>query len=243
MDTQTDVIRPGRCGCSLSCHGSGLSAAFLTDAMSRILNVASVAAVAMTATAMLALTEPGQASDLAAASVAPVVLPQAVPAAEPIAPAPVAETQPAPEAQDEPAPRSAGSLAELVAATPMPAAIDEELRCLAGAVYFESRSESLIGQLAVANVVINRAESGRFPSTLCGVVYQRSQFSFVRGGRMPAINTGGQQWRNAVAIAQIARDQSWANKAPGALFFHATHVSPGWNKTRIARIDNHIFYR
>ncbi|NJS13894.1 MAG: cell wall hydrolase [Sphingopyxis sp.] len=213
--------------------------------MSRILNVASVAAVAMTATAMLALTEPGQASDLAAASVAPVVLPQVAPVIEPSlpAPAPVAEIQPAPDPADQAVPRRAASLQALVAATPMPAQIDDELHCLAGAVYFESRSESLIGQLAVANVVINRAESGRFPTTLCGVVYQRSQFSFVRGGRMPAINTGGQQWRNAVAIAQIARDQSWDNKAPGALFFHATHVSPGWNKARVARIDNHIFYR
>jgi spore germination cell wall hydrolase CwlJ-like protein len=212
--------------------------------MSRILNLASLAAVAMTATAMLALTEPGQASDLAAASVAPVVLPLPAPMAEPNSPVP------APEAKVQPAPvpvaaepRPAASLAALVAATAIPGAIDDELHCLAGAVYFESRSESLIGQLAVANVVINRAESGRFPGTMCGVVYQRSQFSFVRGGRMPAINTSGQQWRNAVAIAQIARAQSWANQAPGALFFHATHVSPGWNRPRVARIDNHIFYR
>src|SRR3546814_1697830 len=65
--------------------------------------------------------------------------------------------------------------------------IDPELRCLAGAVYFESRGESLAGQLAVAHVIINRAESGRFPSSYCGVVHQRSQFSFVRGGKMPSI--------------------------------------------------------
>ncbi|MBA4748635.1 MAG: cell wall hydrolase [Sphingopyxis sp.] len=214
--------------------------------MSRILNVASLAAVVLTATAMLALTEPGQASDLAAASVAPVVLPQ--PAA-PVGPetqeqAPAGnqsetETEPAPA----PEPVRATSLADLVAATPMPEAIDEELRCLAGAVYFESRSESLAGQLAVAHVVINRTESGRFPRTMCGVVYQKSQFSFVRGGQMPPINTAHRQWRNAVAVAQIARDGSWDNAAPGALFFHARHVSPGWNRPRIAQIDNHIFYR
>jgi len=113
---------------------------------------------------------------------------------------------------------------------------------LAGAVYFESRGESLAGQLAVAHVVINRAKSGRFPTSLCGVVHQKSQFSFVRGGRMPKIREGA-QWANAVSIAQIARDGSWSNRAPGALFFHARHVSPGWRKTRIAAIDNHIFYR
>lgn len=246
MDTQTDDIHPG-CGiCRLSCPIVGPSAAFLTDMMSRLLNAASVAAVALTATAMLLLTEPGRANDLAATSVAPVALPQPTPEAAlpsvvtepalvPVLPdaplAPVAETTPA------------ASLAELVAATPIPTEIDEELRCLAAAVYFESRSESLTGQLAVAHVVINRAESGRFAPTLCGVVYQRGQFSFVRGGRMPAINTAGRQWRNALAIAQIARDDSWKNHAPGALFFHATHVSPGWNRPRVARIDNHIFYR
>lgn len=212
--------------------------------MSRLLNVASVAAVVMTATAMLALTEPGQASDIAAASVAPVVLANPAIAPQDDLTAPIVSDGTAMAAEAETAAAvSAASLAALVDATSMPAEIDDELRCLAGAVYFESRSESLYGQLAVANVVINRAESGRFPTTLCGVVFQRSQFSFVRAGRMPPINTAGRQWKNAVAIAQIARDQSWANKAPGALFFHATHVSPGWNKARIARIDNHIFYR
>ena len=212
--------------------------------MSRILNVASLAAVAMTATAMLALTEPGQASDLAAASVAPVVLSQPAAPVNPVgepetptAPEIVVDTAPAPE------PVRPASLADLVAATPLPETIDDELRCLAGAVYFESRSESLAGQLAVAHVVINRADSGRFPRTLCGVVYQKSQFSFVRGGQMPPINTAHRQWRNAVAIAQIARQGSWDNAAPGALFFHARHVSPGWNRPRIAQIDNHIFYR
>ncbi len=90
--------------------------------------------------------------------------------------------------------------------------------------------------------MLNRAQSGRFPTSLCGVVHQKSQFSFVKSGRMPAVREGT-QWNNAVAIAQIARDGSWKNHAPGALFFHARHVSPGWRKARIAQIDNHIFYR
>ena len=141
------------------------------------------------------------------------------------------------------APVTAESLAALVAATSRPATLDPELRCLAGAVYFESRGESLVGQLAVAHVVINRAESGRFPTSLCGVVHQPSQFSFVRGGKMPAIRESSTLWSNAVAIAQIARNGSWKTQAPGALFFHARYVSPGWRKTRIAQIDNHIFYR
>ena len=221
--------------------------------MSRILNVASVAAVGMTAATMLLLAEPGFASDLAAdANLPAIILPGVdAPAADETADLSTeaeltvedsikSDDEPAPE--PKPAPVTADSLAELVAATPKPAEIDPELRCLAGAVYFESRGESLPGQLAVAHVVINRAQSGRFPKSLCGVVHQKSQFSFVRGGRMPAIRNGA-QWNNAVAIAQIARDGSWKNHAPGALFFHARYVSPGWRKTRIAQIDNHIFYR
>lgn len=213
--------------------------------MSRILNAASVVAVLLTATAMLLLTEPGRANDLAAASVTPSVITlDDAPAEEAAAPSDAAS---APEAAKPEMPEQAESrpatLLELVKATPHPDVIDEELHCLAATVYFESRSESLVGQLAVAHVVINRAESGRFPRSLCGVVHQKSQFSFVRAGRMPAIKTGGQQWRNAVAIAQIARADAWKNQAPGALFFHATHVSPGWNRPRVAQIDNHIFYR
>ena len=221
--------------------------------MSRILNVASMAAVGMTAATMLFLAEPGFASDLAAdANFPAIILPGAdAPAVDEKADLSIG-TQPPVEdstqndeeiaAEPKPAPLTADSLAELVAETQRPVDLDPELRCLAGAVYFESRGESLVGQLAVAHVVLNRAQSGRFPKSLCGVVHQKSQFSFVRGGTMPAIRHGS-QWNNAVAIAQIARDGSWKNHAPGALFFHARYVSPGWRKTRIAQIDNHIFYR
>lgn len=219
--------------------------------MSRILNVASVAAVGMTAATMLLLAEPGFASDLAAdanfpaliapSADAPVMAEQAdlsIEAKAPVDDIIIDDTAEAPK----PNPVTAESLAELVSATSRPADLDPELRCLAGAVYFESRGESLPGQLAVAHVVLNRAQSGRFPKSLCGVVHQKSQFSFVRGGKTPAVREGA-QWNNAVAIAQIARNGSWKNRAPGALFFHARYVSPGWRKTRIAQIDNHIFYR
>lgn len=138
---------------------------------------------------------------------------------------------------------SAASLAELVAAQPQPDEIPRELHCLAGAIYFEAKSESLAGQLAVGRVIVARSRSGRFPDSYCGVVFQRSQFSFVRGNALPAIRTGSPQWRNAVAIAQIAHAGSWRSQVEGALFFHAAHVSPGWRLTRMARVDNHVFYR
>lgn len=137
----------------------------------------------------------------------------------------------------------ASSLVELVENQPLPETLDPEMQCLAGTVYFESKGESLAGQLAVARVVINRARSGEFPDSICGVVHQPSQFSFLRGGRIPEVKTSSRDWREAVAIAQIAMADAWNSEAEGALYFHARRVSPGWNRSRLAAIDNHIFYR
>ena len=136
------------------------------------------------------------------------------------------------------------SLAELVADHGRTEADDAQHECLAVAVYFEAKGESLEGQLSVAEVVLNRAESGRFPASVCGVVKQPSQFSFVRGGRFPPIPRASAAWRKAVAIAHIAREELADGAAPTALFFHARYVSPGWRKlTRVATVGNHIFYR
>jgi spore germination cell wall hydrolase CwlJ-like protein len=147
------------------------------------------------------------------------------------------------EVAPEPAMPSAANLAQLVRNHGAADRLDAETHCLAGAVYFESKGESLAGQLAVARVVLARTKSGRFPSSICGVVYQPSQFSFVRGRAMPRIDTGSQHWRNAVAISKIALDGSWKSPVEGALFFHARYVSPGWKLKRIGTIDNHVFYR
>jgi N-acetylmuramoyl-L-alanine amidase len=92
-------------------------------------------------------------------------------------------------------------------------------------------------------VIVARAKSGRFPNSYCGVVFQPSQFSFVRGQAMPGIAKGTKQWKNAVAVAQIAHSNAWASPVEGALFFHAAYVSPGWRLKRLGRIDNHVFYR
>lgn len=137
----------------------------------------------------------------------------------------------------------ADNLAALVDAHGEAEELDSDMKCLAGAVYFEAKGESLEGQLAVARVIINRVKSGRFANSMCGVVYQPGQFSFVRGRGMPTIPMASESWRAAVAIAQIAMQDSWNSKAEGALFFHARRVSPGWGKRQLASIDNHIFYR
>ena len=139
----------------------------------------------------------------------------------------------------------AGSLGELVAAMPEGGSLSREMECLAGAIYFESRGEPLAGQLAVGQVIVNRSESGVFPSDYCGVVYQPSQFSFVRGGTMPRIDRGSAAWHRATAIARIAHEGLWDSKAGDSLYFHARYVKPSWSRTKIARatIDSHIFYR
>jgi len=137
----------------------------------------------------------------------------------------------------------AGSLDALVDAQPTGTDLTSEMRCLAGAIYFEARGESLEGQLAVGRVIVNRSKSGMFPTSYCGVVFQPSQFSFVRGRSMPAVRTASQDWREATAVARIADQGSWKSEASGALYFHAARVSPSWRLTRLARVDNHIFYR
>ena len=119
-----------------------------------------------------------------------------------------------------------------------------QLECLATGIYFEAKSEPLAGQLAVGQVIANRASSGgRFPSTYCGVLFQRGQFSFVHGRTLPSVPRAGRQWQTAVAIARIV-DQRLKDSAVGnALFFHARYVSPGWHLKRVAAIGNHVFYR
>ena len=118
-----------------------------------------------------------------------------------------------------------------------------ELECLAVGIYFESKSEPLAGQLAVGDVIANRAKSGRFPSSYCGVLFQRGQFSFVRGHTWPTVARSSRQWQNAVAIAQIVDRNLKDSGAANALFFHAKRVSPGWRLKRVASIGNHVFYR
>jgi len=134
------------------------------------------------------------------------------------------------------------TLAEAVAAQDSSVS-GETLRCLAGAIYFESKGEPLSGQLAVAQVILNRVKSGRFPTDICSVVTQRGQFSFVRGGRIPAIDEARKTWRTAVAVARVAVDKAWDTVAGTALYFNARGRSPGAGIRRIAVIGNHFFYR
>jgi spore germination cell wall hydrolase CwlJ-like protein len=135
-------------------------------------------------------------------------------------------------------------LADLVLAYAGVVTADREQECLANAVYFEARSEPIEGQLAVAEVVLNRAASGRYPADLCAVITQKAQFSFIRHGRFPHADRGSEAWKKAVAIASIARKKLAGSLPADCLWYHATYVSPSWGKrlTRQTQIGLHIFY-
>jgi hypothetical protein len=185
---------------------------------------------------------------------APIVAP-AAPAAEPalpvrsrpdhqpVAPAAVAPVAPARGLGVTGIASARRPLVDLVAEHSAAPIADEEFECLASAVYFESRGEPLEGQLAVAEVILNRVKSGRFRSTICDVVKQPSQFSFVRRGVIPAAPRESAAWARSVAIAHIALNNLADATGDESLFFHATYVNPRWGRPRIARIGNHIFYR
>lgn len=158
--------------------------------------------------------------------------------------APLTDSEPGQGDADQPAASPARDLASLVAQYRSSDPSSRELECLAVGVYYESKSEPLSGQLAVGQVIANRANSGRrFPSSYCGVLFQRGQFSFVSGHSYPSVPRASRQWQTAVAIARIVDQELQDSVVPGALFFHAKRVSPHWRLTRVASIGNHIFYR
>lgn len=125
------------------------------------------------------------------------------------------------------------------------APLDEQANCLATAVYFEARGESLQGQLAVARVVMNRAASGKYPPDWCSVVKQPAQFSFVRNGQFPWVDTGSAAWARAEGIARLAAANVVPSVGPDVLWYHADYVDPSWchRMNMVEQIGAHLFYR
>ena len=200
--------------------------------MSLLQRAARLVALSLTLAGVLGSSTIGHANEVER-SLAPsgITAPPAVPQLPQPTPTVLADTIAVPT--DAPKVRFA-SLAAAVAA--------QGIRCLAGAIYFESKGESLAGQLAVAEVVLNRTESGRFPPDVCGVVTQRGQFSFVRNGTIPAVDAGNAAYRRAVAVAKVALADVWHEQVPDALYFNGARAGHGGSK-RIAAIGNHAFYR
>jgi spore germination cell wall hydrolase CwlJ-like protein len=130
--------------------------------------------------------------------------------------------------------------------------------CLATAIYFEARGEPIAGQVAVANVIVNRTNDRRYPNTICEVVQQgptyrwapslpvrnRCQFSFYCDGKKEVI-TDNQAFDKAIDIAKRTLNGEMLDITEGATHYHALYVLPDWaaTKTHTVTINNHIFYR
>ena len=127
------------------------------------------------------------------------------------------------------------------------ASLDAEANCIAVAVYHEARGESLEGQLAVARVIMNRAASGKYPSTWCATVKQPWQFSFVnpRTGQFPYTDTDCAAWRKAVGVTRLAVANAVPTLSTDVLWYHADYVAPSWGRRLnvVQKIGTHIFYR
>ncbi len=143
--------------------------------------------------------------------------------------------------------RSGWHLGALVDRFSAGAPLDEEANCVAVAVYHEARGESLEGQLAVARVIMNRAASGKYPTTWCGTVKQPWQFSFVnpRTGYMPGVDEASAAWRKALGVTRLATANAIPTLSTDVLWYHADYVAPSWGRrlTRVNKIGTHIFYR
>lgn len=128
--------------------------------------------------------------------------------------------------------------------------LEKERRCLTEGIYFEARGESVVGQLAVAEVILNRVVSSRYPASICGVVFQgqaskRCQFSFACNGDMKK-RREQVAWRKAQRIAHYVLAGKVRDSIVGpATFYHATYVSPYWahSMVEVAKVGQHIFYR
>lgn len=122
------------------------------------------------------------------------------------------------------------------------------LNCLAQNIYFEGRSQSDLGKIAIARVTLNRTESSRYPNSVCGVVYQKSgrscQFSWTCNSKSRIISDET-SWQASVRIArQILAFDSYQNVVDGATYYHADYVHPNWtNLVKVGRVDDHIFYK
>jgi len=139
-----------------------------------------------------------------------------------------------------------GITEEWLMARPKPTG-DEQWQCLTEALYFEARGESLEGQIAVAEVILNRVDSPLYPRTVCGVVKQRGgggcQFSYVCDGRTKMREKGAADLAGRIARAML--DGAPRVLTDGATHFHTRGVKPSWSKrfAKTASIGSHLFYR
>lgn len=127
---------------------------------------------------------------------------------------------------------------------------DDQWQCLAEALYFEARGESVRGLFAVGEVILNRVDNAAYPGSLCGVINQGTgrkyacQFSYTCDGKSKAVNERA-AWERVGKVARLLLDGTPRDLTAGATHFHTNAVSPSWSRrfTRTASIGAHLFYR
>lgn len=127
----------------------------------------------------------------------------------------------------------------------------KQLDCLTRNIYWEAASESFEGKVAVAQVTMNRLESGRFADSVCGVVYQKNviyeklicQFSWVCETTHKVKPVHQALWRESEEVAKkVLLENFRLPSLKQAMYYHADYINPGWKKPKIDKIGRHIFY-
>ena len=124
-----------------------------------------------------------------------------------------------------------------------------QLDCLTRNIYYEAGHEPFEGKVAVAQVTINRTESGKFPSDICKVVYQKDnamglcQFSWYCNGDVRKPKNIAAYRECEIVAKQVLLEKFRLPGLKNALYFHGTYINPGWKKEKVATIGNHIFYK
>jgi spore germination cell wall hydrolase CwlJ-like protein len=128
----------------------------------------------------------------------------------------------------------------------------QQLDCLARNIYHEAGYEPFEGKVAVAQVTINRAESGNFPSDICKVVYQKNvvyekvfcQFSWYCDSASVKKPMNGPVYLESMEVAKkVLLEGFRLDGVKGALYYHADYINPGWNREKVTKIGHHIFYK
>ena len=136
-----------------------------------------------------------------------------------------------------------GSVAEKMTVDP------KQVKCLQENIYFESRDQSIVGQVLVGMVTVSRLDKDHYPDTICGVVFQRKQFSWANKGRVkPNLNNPVEKraWDIAGKIAHFMFENGLDKFAVGMTHYHTTAIKPYWSKsaklTPVLTVGDHVFY-
>ena len=136
--------------------------------------------------------------------------------------------------------------------------LETALMCMATNIYHEAKNQPMVGQIAVAQVVMNRVKDSRYPNNVCDVIKQgltykngkvvlgKCQFSWYCDGKKDDVNMKTEKWRNSLRYASmVITNRITLDVTEGATHYHATYVRPAWarTKTKTVRINRHIFYR